>query len=165
MKSRVKCLECGAPMKETRETRPYDLCGLKNVILHGVVIRRCTRCENDEIGIPRTDQLHRMIARAFIEKETRLTGDEVRFLRKTLGWSGADFAGHMGVAEETVSRWENDAAPIGPQADRLLRLIVAQDEFTARYPTQRLCRIDPKKAKNTRLELKAGEDRWKLLSA
>jgi DNA-binding transcriptional regulator YiaG len=47
------------------------------------------------------------------------TGEEVRFLRKSLGWSGSDFAKHMGVAEETVSRWENDAAPIGPQADRL----------------------------------------------
>lgn len=158
-------MECGAPMRGRRETHRYDWCGLNNVILHGVEIRRCTRCRNYEIGIPRMEQLHRLIARALIEKKTRLLGAEVRFLRKTLGWSGGDFATHMGVAEETVSRWENDAAPIGPQADRLLRLLVAQNGLLTSYPADRLRQIDPKKAHAARLELEAGEDRWKLLSA
>jgi transcriptional regulator with XRE-family HTH domain len=47
-----------------------------------------------------------------------------RLLHTMLGWSGADFAEHMGTSAETVSRWENDTIPIGPQADRLLRLMV-----------------------------------------
>ena len=96
---------------------------------------------------------------------TRFRGEEVRFLRKSLGWSGADFARHMGVAEETVSRWENDATPIGPQADRLLRLMVAHGRLTMQYSTERLARIDPRRALATRLELGVTGDQWGLLSA
>jgi transcriptional regulator with XRE-family HTH domain len=59
-----------------------------------------------------------------VAKKARLSGAEIRFLRKVLGWSGVDFAEHMGTTAETVSRWETEAAPIGPQADRLLRLMV-----------------------------------------
>jgi DNA-binding transcriptional regulator YiaG len=51
---------------------------------------------------------------------------EVRFLRKHLGWSGADFAAHMGVDPTTVSAWENERKPFGTSSDRLLRLIVAR---------------------------------------
>ena len=71
----------------------------------------------------------------------------------------------MGVADETVSRWENDAAPIGPQADRLLRLMVAHGCLTTTYPAERLIKINPKKAAITRLELESRDEQWELLSA
>jgi len=89
----------------------------------------------------------------------------VRFLRKSLGWSGSDFAKHMGVAEETVSRWENDAAPIGPQADRLLRFLVAQGRLTTNYPTERLTKIDFKKATATRVTLTTRNEQWSVRAA
>jgi hypothetical protein len=41
---------------------------------------------------------------AVIAKRSRLTAAEVKFLRKYLGWSGADFARHMGVAPESTGR-------------------------------------------------------------
>jgi hypothetical protein len=41
-----------------------------------------------------------------------------------------------------VSRWENDAAPIGPQADRLVRFLVAQGKLTTNYPTERIKEIN-----------------------
>src|SRR5439155_2513167 len=90
---------------------------------------------------------------------------QVRFLRKSLGWSGCEFAKHMGVTDETVSRWENNAAPIGPQADRLLRLMVAQGRLTTSYPTERLSQINPKKATPARLEIEARDDQWELVAA
>jgi DNA-binding transcriptional regulator YiaG len=37
------------------------------------------------------------IAHAVIAKRERLTPAEIRFLRKFLGWSGADFAAHVGT--------------------------------------------------------------------
>ena len=40
-----------------------------------------------------------------------------------------------------VSRWENGAVPIGPQADRLLRFMVAQGRLATYYPTERLSKI------------------------
>lgn len=74
---------------------------------------RRPRCDNCEISIPHIEELHRLIAKILIDKSYRLAGEEVRFLRRVLGWSGSDFAKHMGVAEETVSRWEIDAALVG----------------------------------------------------
>jgi transcriptional regulator with XRE-family HTH domain len=68
-----------------------------------------------------------------IAKDARLSGAEVRFLRKVLGWSASDFAAHMGATPETVSRWETDTTPIGPQADRLLRLMVMTSDPVADY--------------------------------
>lgn len=161
----MKCNECGSPLKTRKENYRYSECGLKNVTLVGIDVSRCPRCGNYEVSIPHIEELHRLIARVLIEKTTRLTGEEVRFLRKCLGWSGADFAKHIGVAEETVSRWENSSAPIGPQADRLLRLMVAQGRLTTNYPTERLSQINPKKATATRVELETRDEQWELLSA
>lgn len=152
-------------MKTRKENYRYDECGLKYVTLVGVEVSRCPRCGNYEISIQQVEGLHRLIARVVIDKMTRFTGDEVRFLRKSLGWSGSNLAKHMGVAVETVSRWENGAAPIGPQADRLLRLMVAQGRLTTNYPTERLSQINPKKASITRLEVESRDERWELLSA
>lgn len=161
----MKCLECGTPMKTRKEDYRYDECGLKHVTLLGVEVARCPRCDNFEVSIPRIEDLHRLLAKILIEKSTRFTGDEVRFLRKSLGWSGSDFAKHMGVAEETVSRWEHDVAPIGPQADRLLRFLVAQGRLTTRYSTDRLTRIDPRKATATHVKVTTTRTGWMLQAA
>jgi len=160
----MNCTECGTAMKTRKENYRYDECGLKYVTLVGVRVSRCPKCGNYEVSIPQIEGLHRLIDRILIEKVTRFTGDEVRFLRKSLGWSGSDFAKHMGVTDETVSRWENDAAPIGPQADRLLRLMVAQGRLTTNYPTERLTKINARKAMITRLELESRHEQWELAS-
>lgn len=117
----MTCLECGGPMREKREIVPY--LGLPGVRLE-TVVARCPKCGGYEVRIPNMEGLHRAIARSVVAKAARLSGPEVRFLRKMLGWSGADFAAHMGVSAETVSRWETGRTPIGAQADRLLRLMV-----------------------------------------
>ena len=161
----MTCLECGTPMRTRKENYRYDECGLKYVTLAGVEVARCTRCGNYEISIPHIEELHRLLAKVLIEKSTRFTGNEVRFLRKSLGWSGSDFAKHMGVTVETVSRWENDAAPIGPQADRLLRFLVAQGRLTTKYPTERLAKIDLKKATATRVTLTTHNEQWRVRAA
>jgi len=161
----MKCAECGSETKTRKENYRYSECGLKNVTLVGIEVSRCPRCGNYEVSIPHIEELHRLIARVLIEKTTRLTGEEVRFLRKSLGWSGADFAKHIGVAEETVSRWENSSAPIGPQADRLLRLMVAQGRLTTNYPAEKLSQINAKKATVTRFELEPRDEQWELRSA
>lgn len=161
----MKCTECGSPMSSSRENHRYVACGLDQVTLMGVEVHHCSSCENWEVAIPQIEALHELIARTLIEKPTRLTAREIRFLRKRLGWSGASFARHMGVAAETVSRWENDALPIGPQADRLLRLMVARGQRTDSYPTERLASIDAARATVTRLQLRSRSKGWELLSA
>lgn len=120
----MRCLECGGAMRVRVETVPFDAAiGLPGVRVE-TKVARCSRCGAYEVLIPNPDGLHRAIARTLIARQERLSGAEVRFLRKLLGWSGADFAEHMGTTAETVSRWENGTTAIGPQADRLVRLMV-----------------------------------------
>jgi putative zinc finger/helix-turn-helix YgiT family protein len=129
----MSCLECGGAMRTRRETVPFDKpIGLPGVRLN-TLVARCAKCGAFEVIVPNLEGLHQAIARKLVAKEARLAGPEIRFLRKVLGLSGTDFAEHMGTTAETVSRWENDATPIGPQADRLLRLMVMTTDPVGDY--------------------------------
>ena len=112
-------------MKTKRENYRYEAVGLSGITLQGVEVSRCGKCGEYEVAIPRIEDLHRAIAEAVISKKDRLTAAEIRFLRKHLGWTGAEFAAHFGAARETVSRWENGTSPMGSTAERLLRMVVA----------------------------------------
>jgi putative zinc finger/helix-turn-helix YgiT family protein len=129
-------------MAAQTESLAYVACGLPHVTLVGVEVRRCAACGEHEVVIPKIEQLHRVIAHAVITQRARLTGAEVRFLRKYLGWSGVDFARHMGVTAESVSRWENDREPMSPTADRLVRLMVVTREPVSSYSLDELVDLD-----------------------
>jgi putative zinc finger/helix-turn-helix YgiT family protein len=162
----MTCLVCGAEMKTGWENVRYDACGLPGVTLMDVEVSRCPQCGEYEVAIPQIDDLHKAIAQAVIRKTSRLDAAEVRYLRKYLGWSGADFATHMGMAPETISRWETGAESIGPTADRLLRLMVATRDPVREYPLEVLATISkepPKKA--VRLGLKRDTDGWHAAAA
>ena len=142
----MTCVECGHKMTRARETVRYDASGLSGVTLRNVEVRRCEGCGEYETVIPKVEQLHRLMAHTVIRKPAALAGEEIRFLRKYLGWSGADFAAHVGAAAETVSRWENGKLTMSPQADRLLRAMVALQEPDGDYSLDALKAILPKKA-------------------
>jgi DNA-binding transcriptional regulator YiaG len=104
--------------------------------------------------IPAVAQLHTALAKSLLAHKTRLNGDEVRFLRKYVGWSGADFARHMGVEPGTVSRWETGKASLGATADRLLRLVVATAKQIDDYTVDALIDIsDSEPPSQTRIKL------------
>jgi putative zinc finger/helix-turn-helix YgiT family protein len=137
-----KCRICNkAELTARTETYRYAESGLPNVVLVGVQVRRCTACGHHEIVLPRVTELHGTIALAVIRKPARLSGPEVRYLRKYLGWSGTDFAKHMGVDPSTVSNWETEKDPIGPTSDRLLRLMVARGAPVDDYSLDDLAKI------------------------
>jgi DNA-binding transcriptional regulator YiaG len=110
-------------MSITHENHLYRESGLNHVTLLGHEIRRCRACGYDEQVFHRLGPLHHSIALAIARKPAALAGSEIRFLRAWMGWSGKDFAAHMGVAPATVSRWERGRLAMGATADRLLRLI------------------------------------------
>lgn len=137
----MKCDECGGRMTtEANAVRRYDVGGLPHVELHGIEASRCAECGREEVAIPRMAQLHRVLAEAFVKQQRNLAPVEVRFLRKHVGLSTADFAQRMGVTRETVTRWETGAVSMGAQADRLLRLLVVTHEPTESYAVDDLLR-------------------------
>lgn len=80
-------------------------------------------------------------------------------MRKYLGWSGVDFATHIGVKPETVSRWENGREPIGPVADRLLRTLVLLGQPIRDYPPDDLAAIG-NKPPPARLTMRDTRKKW-----
>src|SRR5262245_58833788 len=154
----MTCLECGGTMRIRRELIPFEKpIGLPGVRLN-TFVARCSKCGAYEVILPNLEGLHRAIARVLTGKPARLAGPEIRFLRKVLGWSGADFAQHMGTSAETVSRWETGATPIGPQADRLLRLMVMTRDPVADYRKLDLLKqIGRAKPSAARMVAKAGK--------
>ena len=163
----MKCLDCGHTIETRRENYRYDASGLPGIVLHGVQVSRCPQCGAEEVAIPRIEELHRVIARALIEKPTRLAAPEIRYLRKYLGWSGTEFARYMGTARETVSRWENGSTQMGPAADRLLRVLVASREPVMDYSPEALARIEegPTAPQPVKLGLSVGRKGWHARAA
>lgn len=156
----MKCDACGEPMISARENYSYTASGLPYVTLVGVEVRRCKACGEHEVVLPKIEQLHRAIALGVVAKRPRLTAAEIRFLRKYLGWSGADFAKHMGVTPESVSRWENDREQMGAVADRLLRLMVVTRAPVSEYELDTLAELEDESAP-VRLRLEAARGGWR----
>jgi len=155
----MKCLFCGnEEMTATRRNVPYR--SLPGTVLEDVEVWECADCGEYEVVLPAINELERELARLVASRPGRLTHHEVRFLRKHLGWSGADFARHFGVASETVSRWEN-GTPMGPQAERLLRVCATRLEPIESYDSL-VEVLHQRDADNEArpLRLRRGESRW-----
>jgi transcriptional regulator with XRE-family HTH domain len=104
---------------------PKNKLGTRVVIVGGVVKRiMCPKCGEVGIEIPDLPGLIAAAAVARVRKPWKLSPDEIKFLRKALEMNAKEFAGMMDVAPETVSRWENAKAVMGPTAERVLRMNV-----------------------------------------
>ena len=137
----MKCPTCReATLTEKKTNHLYKESGLPNVVLVNVTVKDCPNCGEHMVLIPRVEELHRVIATHIVKKEARLTGEEVRFLRKQLGLTGTDFATMLGVDSTTLSTWEN-GEPIGGSSDRLIRLTYVIAEDIKGYQVDEMARI------------------------
>lgn len=150
----MNCLMCGEEMETHTGNVRYE--ALPGAILKGVRINECPNCGEREIEIPRIAELNRVLAKVLICQAARLTGPEIRFLRKHLGLAGCDFADRMGVSASTVSRWEAGKQKIGPSNDRLLRMMVAYEEPVEDY-TDQLANVAREEPKQDRPEVNIRE--------
>jgi transcriptional regulator with XRE-family HTH domain len=100
---------------------PYTECGLDNVVVKDILVYNCA-CGAIVPDIVAISTLDRFIFLALLKKPAILDGAEVRFLRKFVGYSATQLADVIGSTKVTISRWENGAAPITKNPDRLLRL-------------------------------------------
>jgi putative zinc finger/helix-turn-helix YgiT family protein len=146
-----ECFSCGNAMKSSLETRRYGT--LVNVILENVPVHRCPACGEEEVEIPRIEELHTLIAELVARKPTRLTAGEIRWLRTHLGFSSVDFAKLMGVSPETVSRWERLDAPkrMGLPAESLLRMLAIHRKPIADYGLTSMGSTDKEAARPIRI--------------
>ncbi len=124
-KSTHECSRCGQPCTSEIRSYSYTESGLPNLILQGVQVTECPACGNSDVAIPHLAKVHRAIALALANSPARLTGSQLRFLRKHVGHSGEQLAAYLHTDKTKISKWERGEDPIGPSNDRLIRLLVA----------------------------------------
>lgn len=150
----MKCLNCGNEMTHSVESIPYALGGLPNVNIDEVGVDRCSICGEEEISIRAMEVVHATLAHEIRRKKGRLLPDEIRFLRKHLGFNGVQFAEEMGVNKSTVSRWENGSQEMGPTAEKVLRSLVAKKDPIDDYrDLMTSTTVDPKTSSNLHLKV------------
>jgi len=150
-------------MESTFQTRRLKAMGLRNVVAHGIEVRRCKNCGEEELVFPHLEEMLRVVAASVAQKSSKLTADEIRFLRKYIGWSGADLARHFGISSETVSRWESGHAPIGGANERLLRVLVHDYKLGTKYPLELLDSIANEDGE-LRIDIEWRDGKWQTIS-
>jgi len=135
------CAECGKQRKVVTGNYRFDEVGLR-VLLQDVPLVKCEECGTTEPVIRDLNGLMHAIAFAVVTHPCKLTGNELRFLRKYVGLSGEEFSKLVRIEPETLSRWENSQQEIGKNSDRLIRFIVVSkspdlrkqmEEFLEKY--------------------------------
>lgn len=106
------------------EPRLYEACGLDNIwLVDGFeVIER----NGEELIQPEdVEGLHRAIALHLAMFRKPLGGREIRFIRRAIDMTQAEFGHSLGVTSQTVARWEKDQISIRTPEERLLRITAA----------------------------------------
>ena len=57
-----------------------------------------------------------------------MKGKELRRLRQGLGWTQQQLADEIGVAQNSVARWERDELGMKLPVEKLIRMLVAQHQ-------------------------------------
>lgn len=149
----MKCLECGNEVQIIKDNYYYDECGLKGVLLIGVPHEVCMKCNTREALIPAIEQLHNVLMREIATAPGPLNPEEIRFLRKSKGWSSKDCAEKLMIDKSTLSRIEKGDQNMGASLEKLLRYYVLNEEPIYKY--------DQNKIKtNRKLCLLRNEETW-----
>lgn len=153
------------PLKAKHITQKYTASGLDNVILAGVAHYKCPICLEEFFGYGDVEKLNKTIAKFLLLKKDLLTGNEIRFLRKHLGYNGEMFAELLGKDYASINRIENGKNPVALSFDRAVRFFVDSKTADRDYDLHDLL-LNDKLNSSKRLELthaKSGE--WVLKKA
>ncbi|MFH0818347.1 MAG: type II TA system antitoxin MqsA family protein, partial [Candidatus Micrarchaeota archaeon] len=163
----MRCINCEnkKALKSERVNIRYKESGLDNILLIGVERSRCDVCGEEYYRYGNILQLHDTIAHALLRKDGLLTGKEIKFLRKYLGYSGETFAKLSGYRADSIYKIENGQDRVTPAFDHFIRVIVASKHVDRNYDIHDII-LSGKFEKFKRLELKsnkAGE--WRIQKA
>lgn len=119
----ARCSECrkGLLQKTIKPEHEEDLGGIVVRLLNSVQLYKCTNCDYEEVVIPDLEGLAKAVALIRALNPVRLSGSELKFIRKTLDMTQKEFAEKMDLAPETLSRWENNHPGTGEYSEKLLR--------------------------------------------
>lgn len=118
----TKCAECGGEATVSRKNHQFDQMGFP-VELCNIEVIECPNCGPDPI-IPHMDRLMDTLAAGVVCNPCKLTGAEVRFLRKYVNKSAREFAQFLHIEHTHLSKIENNRRKMGGPLDKQIRLTV-----------------------------------------
>lgn len=120
----IKCRECGEEAQPIEGKYHWKEVGLDNVYLEGEGVKQW-ECANGHktVQIQAVGSLLAVLAGTVAKKPDRLTGKEVRFLRKSIKMQANKMASLLGMRPESYSKVENGHEEVGSRVDRMVRLI------------------------------------------
>ena len=74
------------------------------------------------VAVPDAEELAAAVTLALCFMPVRLTGAEVRFIRRVLGMTGQELAAAVEMDPATLSRWEHGKQGVGGWADKGIRM-------------------------------------------
>lgn len=125
----VKCPHCGGQGISEHIVSAYESNGLgtpfRVVLHHAVKAETCAKCGN-VLGtyIPDLNGLLYAVTFSRALDSRKLVGEDVRFIRKAMGWKAKDLAKHLGISAEYLSRCENGQKMMSEGIEKLFRLYV-----------------------------------------
>jgi putative zinc finger/helix-turn-helix YgiT family protein len=152
----AKCSECGKGRLE-RVTEEHEVKVGKLTFTATIPALRCDACgetytEGEDMNAVELEAARRLA------NAGQASGETFRFMRHALGLTAAALAGELGVAPETISRWESGERDV----DRMSWLTVASmvtdrlEKRTTTIDRLRALREPPKIAKSVRIEFGRG---------
>ena len=124
-----QCSECGQKSLVERLVPSYEVktLGVPVILLDAVTEIVCSHCNHRKVRLPRAEGLSKAVAMIRVLIPIKMTGDEIRFLRKTIRMTQAEFADQIipGLNVSTLSRWEHDAQGMGGYSEMVMRQNVA----------------------------------------
>jgi len=140
----------------------YIESGLKNIWLRNGYVEHDTPYGKG-VSVEDVTGLHEAIALQLAKKPGKLTGPEIRFLRKEMEMSQTSLASFIGVSAQSLALWEKSKGRITVPAERLLRLIVKghyNGNVTIRRAIEVLNSLDVEKHES-KLVFQETDKKWK----
>jgi transcriptional regulator with XRE-family HTH domain len=138
----ASCSNCGGLAEVLTQNHEFTEMGIP-VVLQKIKVIRCSDCGNEDPIIPNMDGLMHILAVAVVCCPSKLSGAEVRFLRKYAGKSAREFARFLHVDHTHLSKVENGKTEIGTRLDKLVRLLVVNMSPTLRDEIKKLLDMMP----------------------
>jgi len=104
-----------------------EVMGLLFVKAKGIHAYTCTGCGERFEEYPVTRAFKEYIVKALVTVKRDLTGKELAFVRKSLGYSATKWSSLIGVNYVTLSNWENEKKKHNKTAEMALRMRAALD--------------------------------------
>lgn len=123
-----KCTTCAGTTVKTEIIPKYDAesfgAPFKVFLMNAVKAEVCSSCRRVlNTSIPDPEGLLYTISFERAMHPRKLTGAEIRFLRRIMGWRAKQMADQLGITVEHLSRCENAHVVMSVSAERLLRLL------------------------------------------